>query len=243
MDGIAAITSRIAEIRGTIASVSAPPVARAATTTSSVGLVGGAGGWGGASGASAGSAASAAWGVGGASGVAGASRAGGAPASSSSAATFANALATEVAGATATSSPGTLTAKGVPTDLAAYGNGKIPREALSEISGTGHRLWAPAARQYERLAAAAKRDGVTIGITDSYRTYESQVDLAARKGLYKNGGLAAVPGTSDHGWGRSLDLKLDSTALAWMRRHGAEYGFREDVPRESWHWTYYPRGS
>lgn len=242
MDGIAAITSRIAEIRGTIASVSAPPVARATTTTSSVGVVGGAGGWGGASGASAGSVASVAWGVGGASGVAGSSRAGGAPASSS-AATFANALATEVAGATGTSSPGTLTAKGVPTDLAAYGNGKIPREALSEISGTGHRLWAPAARQYERLAAAAKRDGVTIGITDSYRTYESQVDLAARKGLYKNGGLAAVPGTSDHGWGRSLDLKLDSTALAWMRRHGAEYGFREDVPRESWHWTYYPRGS
>ncbi len=87
-------------------------------------------------------------------------------------------------------------------------------------------MWTPAARQYEALSAAAARDGVTIGITDSYRTYESQVDLAERKGLYKNGGLAAVPGTSDHGWGRSLDLKLDNNALTWMREHGAQYGFR-----------------
>ena len=43
------------------------------------------------------------------------------------------------------------TADGVPTDLAAYGNGKIPREALSEIGSTGHRMWSPAARQYEAL--------------------------------------------------------------------------------------------
>lgn len=217
MDGIAAITSRIAEIRGTLASVGAPQVGASAvggpatfSATTSVSAAG---------------------------------RTGAASAGSSA---FATALATEV-GRTLPSgsvgSPGTLTAKGVPTELAAYGNGKIPREALSEVAGTGHRLWAPAARQYEQLAAAARRDGVTIGITDSYRSFDAQVDLAERKGLYKNGGLAAVPGTSDHGWGRSLDLKLDSNALAWMRENGAAYGFREDVPRESWHWTYYPPGT
>ena len=157
--------------------------------------------------------------------------------------TFATALASEVSRTAGAAASGRLTADGVPTELAAYGNGRIPREALSEIGSTGHRMWSPAARQYEALSAAAARDGVTIGITDSYRTYESQVDLAERKGLYKNGGLAAVPGTSDHGWGRSLDLRLDGNALAWMREHGAQYGFREDVPRESWHWTYYPPGT
>ncbi|WNB84325.1 M15 family metallopeptidase [Cellulomonas sp. ATA003] len=211
MDGIAAITSRIAEIRGTLASFGGPPVAAAAVTST-------------------------------ARATATSSALGG----TSSTSTFATALASEVGRTSATvgsAGTGTLTAKGVPTDLAGYGNGRIPREALSEISGTGHRLWAPAARQYEALSAAAKRDGVTIGITDSYRTYESQVDLAERKGLYKNGGLAAVPGTSDHGWGRSLDLRLDGNALSWMRENGARYGFREDVPRESWHWTYYPPGS
>lgn len=204
MDGIATITSRIAEIRGTLAAFSTPAVS-ATTATSTTATSG---------------------------------------ATATTSSTFASALAGEVSRTVATSTPsGALTADGVPTELAAYGNGRIPREALSEIGGTGHRMWTPAARQYEALSAAAARDGVTIGITDSYRTYESQVDLAERKGLYKNGGLAAVPGTSDHGWGRSLDLRLDSNALAWMRENGAAFGFREDVPRESWHWTYYPPGS
>jgi hypothetical protein len=42
--------------------------------------------------------------------------------------------------------------------------------------------------------------GVDIGVTDSYRSYDAQVDVARRKGLYSQGGLAATPGTSDHGW-------------------------------------------
>jgi zinc D-Ala-D-Ala carboxypeptidase len=206
VDGIAAITSRIAEIRGTLAAFDPPAVASATTGTTATTTASGA---------------------------------------RSTSGTFATALASEVSrtAAAAPASSGRLTADGVPTELAAYGNGRIPREALSEIGSTGHRMWSPAARRYEALSAAAARDGVTIGITDSYRTYEAQVDLAERKGLYKNGGLAAVPGTSDHGWGRSLDLRLDASALAWMREHGAQYGFREDVPRESWHWTYYPPGS
>ncbi|GAA2723467.1 M15 family metallopeptidase [Cellulomonas aerilata] len=207
MDGIAAITSRIAEIRGTLASVGTPPVTRAAATSSTT-------------------------------------MTGATTATGGIARTFASALATEVAQqTTSVGAPrGTLNAQGDPADLAMYGNGKVPTDALSSI-GNGHRMWAPAARQYEQLAAAAARDGVTIGVTDSYRTYEAQVDLAERKGLYSQGGLAAKPGTSDHGWGRSLDLRLDSEALTWMRANGATYGFKEDVPRESWHWTYYPPGS
>ncbi|HEY3436522.1 MAG TPA: M15 family metallopeptidase, partial [Actinotalea sp.] len=98
----------------------------------------------------------------------------------------------------------------------------------------------PAATSFEAMRAAAARDGVTIGITDSYRSYDSQVELAARKGLYSQGGLAAKPGTSDHGWGIATDLKLDPAALSWMRRNAGTYGFVEDTPRESWHWGYHP---
>ncbi|NMR21586.1 D-alanyl-D-alanine carboxypeptidase family protein [Cellulomonas fimi] len=152
---------------------------------------------------------------------------------------FAATLAAEVA-SQATTGRARLNASGVPVELAAYGNGKIAREALSPVGETGHRLWAPAARAFEQLTAAAQRDGVSLRITDSYRSYESQVDVAARKGLYSQGGLAAVPGTSDHGWGRSLDLGLDAKALAWMRTNAAQFGFAEDVPREPWHWTYSP---
>jgi len=130
---------------------------------------------------------------------------------------------------------------GIPVDLARYGNGKIPLASLSRVGSSSHHLWAPAARRFEELQAAAARDGVTIGITDSYRPYEQQVDVARRKGLYVNGGLAATPGKSNHGWGLSLDLDLDRRAQEWMRTHAARFDFREDVPREPWHWTFAPR--
>lgn len=139
---------------------------------------------------------------------------------------------------TASAPEGSWASAGVPADLAQYGNGKIPAEALTQISGSNHRLWAPAAGAFEQLRAAAAKDGVNIGITDSYRSYEAQVDVAQRKGLYKNGGLAADPGTSPHGWGVALDLKLDSQAQAWMRANAGQFGFVEDTPREPWHWVF-----
>jgi hypothetical protein len=152
------------------------------------------------------------------------------------AADFASTLtsATETLGAS-----GTTGAKATaPAEFARYGNGRIPSSALSEIGVGQHRLWGPAAESFKQLMQAAARDGVRVGVTDSYRSYDEQVDLARRKGLYSQGGLAATPGTSNHGWGLSLDLDLDDRAQAWMRANGARFGFTEDVPREPWHWTY-----
>ncbi|WP_029067903.1 M15 family metallopeptidase [Jonesia quinghaiensis] len=144
-------------------------------------------------------------------------------------------------GTTAVAAPAAQwTADGVPKDLVKYGNGKVPREALDAVGNTGHRLWAPASASLEKLMAAAKRDGVDIGITDSYRPIDVQHDLVRRKGLYSQGGLAAAPGTSPHGWGIAVDLKLDNQAQAWMRANGKEYGFIEDTPREPWHWVFRP---
>ncbi len=131
-------------------------------------------------------------------------------------------------------------AKGVPNELKTYGNGRVPESALSTVAGTSHTLWEPAARSLEALRSAAAADGVTIGITDSYRSYDTQVDLVGRKGLYSQGGLAAAPGTSMHGWGVALDLQLDSAAQAWMRQNGGRFGYVENVPREPWHWQYVP---
>lgn len=128
-----------------------------------------------------------------------------------------------------------------PPELAAYGNGRIPPGALEAIGVGNHRLYGPAARAFREMKAAAEADGVRIGVTDSYRSYESQVDLARRKGLYSQGGLAATPGTSNHGWGLSLDLDLDPAAQTWMRANAGRFGFAEDVPREPWHWTYQRR--
>ena len=165
--------------------------------------------------------------------------------SGTSANAFASALSDAVAATKTAALNGNykVNKNGIPTDLAAYGNGKVPKSALGQVGDTGHRLWAPAAEALENLRAAAKRDGVKIGITDSYRPYAEQVDLARRKGLYSQGGLAAKPGTSDHGWGIAVDLDLNAKALAWMRDNAGKFGFDEDTPREPWHWGFKVKGS
>lgn len=127
----------------------------------------------------------------------------------------------------------------IPAALLAYGNGKIPRDMLTLIGIGQHRLWSPAAEAFKSMRAAAAADGVNIGVTDSYRSYDEQVDLASRKGLYQNGGYAAVPGTSPHGWGLAVDVDVDPAGLAWLRAHGSQYNFVEAVPREPWHWEFH----
>ncbi|MFH1808868.1 MAG: peptidoglycan-binding protein [Pseudomonadota bacterium] len=129
------------------------------------------------------------------------------------------------------------TSGGVPPDLKKYGNGRIPRSALSPIGVGNHRLARPAAAAFQRMAADARKAGVNIGVTDSYRSYEAQVDVARRKGLYKNGGLAATPGTSKHGWGLAVDVDVNSKGLNWLRENASKYGF-STIPREPWHWQY-----
>lgn len=88
------------------------------------------------------------------------------------------------------------------------------------------------------MRAAAASAGVEIGATGAYRDYAGQVDLARRKGLYSNGGLAAVPGTSQHGWGLAIDVDVNADGQAWLRANASRFGFFEDVPREPWHWEY-----
>src|SRR5688572_4357333 len=139
---------------------------------------------------------------------------------------LADAMGTQSAAGTAKSY--SLNSKGIPTELVGYGNGKIPANALQQVGNTNHKLWAPAAESLNRMIADAKAQGVTIGITDSYRSYSEQVDVARRKGLYSQGGLAAKPGTSEHGWGMATDLDLNNKAQAWMRANGEKYGFEEN---------------
>lgn len=125
-----------------------------------------------------------------------------------------------------------------------YRNGRIPSNALTTVGG-GHKLYGNAARAFTSMRDAARRDGVNIRLTDSYRSYDAQVDVARRKGIYgvrqPNGrlGLAARPGTSNHGLGRAVDVNLEASpgASAWLRRNGARYGFHT-IPREPWHWEY-----
>jgi D-alanyl-D-alanine carboxypeptidase len=127
----------------------------------------------------------------------------------------------------------------VPPELRAYGNGRIPREALETIGIGQHRLATAAAQAFKAMRAAAAAEGIEVGVTDSYRPYDEQVDLVRRKGLYSQGGYAAVPGTSPHGWGMAIDVDVTPGGLAWLRANAARFGFVENVPREPWHWEYH----
>lgn len=122
-------------------------------------------------------------------------------------------------------------------------NGRLDTTELETVIGAGtptdsdNKLNDIAAKAYREMETAAESAGITWEITDSYRNYDDQVSVAGKKGLYGKGGLAAVPGKSNHGWGSALDLKLDSKAQAWLNTNASKYGF-STIPGEPWHWEH-----
>jgi hypothetical protein len=131
-------------------------------------------------------------------------------------------------------------------------NGRIPGDKLAQIVPTDYdadlggpaRMHPEAAWNYQRMCAAAREVGVYLSISYSYRTYAKQVEKYEN---YQHGGnLAAVPGTSNHGWATALDLGIpaypaahQSRAFQWLEDNAARYGFHNnDAPSEPWHWDY-----
>ncbi|WP_324276136.1 M15 family metallopeptidase [Blastococcus brunescens] len=109
-----------------------------------------------------------------------------------------------------------------------------------------HALRCDAAASYGQLDAAYTAEfGTPLCITDSYRPFAAQVSAFARKPK-----LAAVPGTSNHGWALAVDLcgginVSGSVQWAWMTANAARFGFVQpdwaapggEKP-EPWHWEY-----
>lgn len=130
-----------------------------------------------------------------------------------------------------------------PGPWGGYTNGNIPPEALAALPfAPQHKMRPDAAAAMTQMAAAMQSEtGERLVVGNTYRSYAQQQAVAAEKGLYSQGGLAAKPGTSNHGWGMAADLNLSRTALAWMRANAHRFGYKEDTPREPWHWAYYPK--
>lgn len=132
-------------------------------------------------------------------------------------------------------------------DTSRYRNGQIPARALCPLwADRDHRLAGKAANSFDALAKAyTQHFGSKPCITDSYRSYAAQVDVRRRKP-----GLAAVPGTSNHGWGLALDLgcglQTAGTAQdAWMHRNAPTFGWHHPAwaepsgsKPEPWHFEY-----
>jgi cell wall-associated NlpC family hydrolase len=127
-----------------------------------------------------------------------------------------------------------------------YPNGLIPPSAMCPLGAAGHTLRCDAAAAYRAMSAAyAGAFGTPLCITDSYRSYAGQVRLYGQKPA-----LAAVPGTSNHGWGLAVDLcggieRFGTPQYDWMKANSGRYGFLHpdwaepgNGREEPWHWEY-----
>ncbi|SNS71011.1 Cell wall-associated hydrolase, NlpC family [Geodermatophilus pulveris] len=126
-----------------------------------------------------------------------------------------------------------------------WSNGAIPASALCPVA-RGHALRCDAAAGYTAMADAYRAAfGSPLCITDSYRSLAAQVTAFRTKPQ-----LAAVPGTSNHGWALAVDLcggiQTGGTAQwAWMAANAGRFGFvQPDWARpggekpEPWHWEF-----
>jgi peptidoglycan hydrolase-like protein with peptidoglycan-binding domain len=114
-------------------------------------------------------------------------------------------------------------------------NGKLPKSALAPIPGG--ELAKDAAAAWNAPGGPADAGLRPTGSQSSYRTYDEQVALYK---LYQEGrgNLAAVPGTSNHGWGVAVDL-AETWMRTWMDEHGAAFGWRKtEAFSEWWHVNY-----
>lgn len=133
--------------------------------------------------------------------------------------------------------------------VAGYPNGQLPTAALCPLWGApGQMLRADAAAAFNQMSQAFNAVfGEPLCVETSYRTYQHQVELYGSMPP----GYAAVPGTSNHGWGLAVDLcggiQVDnSPEHIWLLDHAAAFNWFHPAwampggggPHEPWHWEF-----
>ena len=136
-----------------------------------------------------------------------------------------------------------------PAAWGGYQNGRIPATALCPVpSKRALQLECGAATAFDQLNAAFKAQfGQDIGITDGYRSYDEQVRCRLEKG-----GPCANPGTSNHGWGKAVDIGAccgintgAGPAFDWLTTNANRFGWTHPAwaqtggsKHDPWHWEY-----
>src|ERR687896_58024 len=90
------------------------------------------------------------------------------------------------------------------------------------------------AQAFDRMAAAARADGVALVITSAFRTDAEQAVLFASNPDPK---WVAPPGESLHRYGTELDLGPPA-AYAWLEANCGRFGFVKRYSWEPWHFGY-----
>jgi LAS superfamily LD-carboxypeptidase LdcB len=136
-----------------------------------------------------------------------------------------------------------------PTVPAGRTNGALPASMLTTVSNC--LVATSAANSLREMLAAAAAAKVNLYGGSCYRNYAGQV--AAREAWCEQGAcqMAAVPGTSNHGWGKAIDfgsnagMTFESPAYKWLKEFAWVYGWNHPAwagptgsAPEPWHWEW-----
>ncbi len=120
---------------------------------------------------------------------------------------------------------------GAVTDFVAAGAGEY-RGPLSYRQGKPMRP--DVALAFDRLAAAAARDGVSLIVVSGFRSNAEQARLFA---AHPDPRWVARPGTSLHRLGTELDLG-PANAYGWLAAHAGAFHFVQRYSWEPWHYGF-----
>jgi hypothetical protein len=90
------------------------------------------------------------------------------------------------------------------------------------------------ARAFDRMLAAAQRDGLELIVNSGYRSDAEQARLYAR---HPDPRWVAPPGRSLHRFGTELDLGPPAV-YGWLSRNAARFHFVQRYSWEPWHYGY-----
>ena len=126
------------------------------------------------------------------------------------------------------------------------------------VGRAGLRLRRPAAEALERVAEAARAEGITLTASSAYRSFDYQAEVYARNvresGQETADRESSRPGYSQHQLGLAVDFGSITDAFAqtsagrWIAANGSKYGWVISFPDgyeqltgyrwESWHYRY-----
>ncbi len=156
----------------------------------------------------------------------------------------------------------------VPAALVGQTNGKVDPDVMVSVTHNGSvaTLVRVASQAFTALVNAAAKDGHLLVPYSTYRSYERQAALfqtrytkVPRAGTdvkvwngttyYKrpNVPTTAAPGTSNHGWGLAVDLRvrrpgekpIDDAAVSWLVQNEVRFGWSHEIQSEPWHIRYW----
>jgi hypothetical protein len=154
-----------------------------------------------------------------------------------------------------------------PTILKNEKNGMLADSLLVPCGIGSFKMLQPAARAMRALVATANAAGFNVHATGTYRSYAAQQTLFLARysetpikdrpsKIWKNKtwwlkpkmSMAAVPGTSNHGWALAIDFaekKADGSIVSvsprfvsWLCDNAKTFGYSAEDQSEVWHWRH-----